>query len=163
MVEWLNKGLIEFEDSIRLESLTLEMAVDFKKNSPNDIYVIGGSISQYINTLRELGFKDMWQVTESKNKDFFDIWNKIKRPTNRETTFVYSYVDFVLKATDANLMIFLPSKSGIVALGEKFRTYPSDEIKRTLQRYKKYSNRIYFTTGLFEKTPEEILKLSETR
>src|SRR5258708_38899629 len=58
------KNLLDFEDTIRLEALPLEESLRIKRESSEDIFVVGAGIKEYLNELRKLGFKDLWQELE---------------------------------------------------------------------------------------------------
>ncbi|HSX48726.1 MAG TPA: hypothetical protein VLE44_00525 [Candidatus Saccharimonadales bacterium] len=152
------RNLIDFEDSIRLEATPLsEFMKSVDTSSPT--YIVGSKVSDYLPTLRNLGFNDMWQVLTSDKENFTKHVNKIKinKKTDEGTSYMYAYIDYVLKKPDTNLVVFLPNKTGILAEGNRLEVpYPTyDEITRILKHFQGHSKRIHFVTGLFALSPKE--------
>lgn len=153
-----NQELIDFEDHIRLDAQTLQEALELKKNSANDFYIVGEGISKYLGALRSLGFKDLWQESEKGDSSEIVKLSKSERylkGRNADSGLMNAYVDYVLNHTDSDLIIFLPEKSGIIV--KKKDSGPTyDEIVRTIKLFPKHFKRIHFVTGLYKADPNEL-------
>jgi hypothetical protein len=153
--------LIDFEDTIRLEAISLQEALKLKKNTVKKIFVIGEGIRDFLPTLKTKGFSDLWTELEkdddiSVKKVFQKIKNQ-RNPRGGNALLMYAYVDYVLNHTEGDLMIFLNPKSGILA-NKKWAGPTYDEIVRTLQKFPKKFERIHFVTGLFDINPVDFEK-----
>lgn len=161
----LERELIDFEDSIKLESITLKEALELHCKNDEDSFIVGPGIGNYINTLHKLKFRSIWQLLrESNSPEATAYWRRVRTIDADNISEVpkcmYGYIDYVLKDTNGHIMIFLPNKSQILAEGTKSEeigwVYPTyNEITRVLQYFPEYSERIHFITGLFDYTAEE--------
>jgi hypothetical protein len=139
----------------------LQEAIDFKKNSRKTVYVVGEGIRDYLPALRSQGFLDLWNELEKEGSNsvkgvFLKIRHQLN-PRGGNALLMFAYVDYVLSHTQADLMIFLNSKSGILA-NKEFGGPTYDEMVRVLQKFPKNFEHIHFVTGLFEVSPEAFEK-----
>ncbi len=152
------KNLLDFEDTIRLEALPLEESLRIKRESSEDIFVVGAGIKEYLNELRKLGFKDLWQELEKNEMQSVNnlLREKVKMGEKASNALLmYTYIDFVLNKTSGHIMIFLPKKNGLIATGED--AGPTfDEITRALTHFSDKSERIHFVTGLYDEAPSHL-------
>ncbi len=152
-------NLIDFENSIRLEATPIQEFLKLNKTS-SPTYVVGSKISDYLPTLRSLGFNDMWQVITKDKINYKKHFDNIHEKIDNGTRSMYAYIDYVLQKKDAKLVVFLPNKSWILAEGDRLDVpYPTyDEITRILAHFPEHSEKIQFVTGLFAYSPKEFGK-----
>lgn len=154
-----NRELVDFEDTIRLDSMTMPEALLLKSNTIHDVFVIGEKIGDYLPSLRSLGFKDLWQDSSKGDESKILALSKTRKYKNsrsEDSKLMNAYVDYVLEHTDSELMVFLPPTSGIIAAKEVSDRPTYDEIIRTLKLFPKHSERIHFVTGLFGVKPKDL-------
>lgn len=160
----LDKELVDFEDSIKIESITLKEALELHCKNDEKSFIVGPGIGHYKNTLHKLKFGSIWQLLRNSNPpESTAYWRRVRTldaNISGITKDMYGYIDYVLKDTNGHIMIFLPNKSQILAEGAKSEkigwVYPTyNEVTRVLQHFPEYSERIHFITGLFDYTAEE--------
>ena len=89
-------NLIDFENSIRLEATPVhEFLGSLDSGSPT--YVVGSKISDYLPTLRSLGFNDMWQVITKDKANYKVCFDGIHQKIDERTRSMYAYIDYVLQ------------------------------------------------------------------
>jgi len=159
------QSLLDFEDTIRLEALSLQEAFGLKKSSKKDIYIVGEGISEYIPALDLLGFKNLWDELERNGENsVIGVFMGIKHQSNQRggnALLMYSYIDYVLNKTEADVMVFLPPESRILS-NKQWGGPTYDEIIRTLEHFPEKYTRTYFVTGLFDINSQDLKELSSS-
>lgn len=110
-------ALYEFEESIRMDCLTLNEAIDLLRSSDSTFFVVGKGIKEYLPLLRSLGAHDLWKVEENDLHTLQKLYKKYPKKYRDNPHLMYAYIDYVLLHSDAHLLIFLPEKNGILEDG----------------------------------------------